>query len=61
VPIDHYKETLHKAGTYAAGLGAVTMLGLGSPGPAFSQMMTTFGLAGIVGECAHTPQRITCL
>lgn len=49
LPRDYKKETMTSALTYASGLGAISLLGFGSPGPAFSQMMTTFGLAGIVG------------
>ena len=35
---------------YTAGLGTLIGLGCASPYPAFTTMVTTFGLAGIVGE-----------
>ena len=49
VPRDYKKETLQKALQYTAGLGTVSLLGFVSPNAAFSNMFTTFGLAGIVG------------
>lgn len=35
---------------YSSGLGAITAIGCISPSPAFMSMVTTFGLAGIVGK-----------
>ncbi|VDM95637.1 unnamed protein product [Thelazia callipaeda] len=49
VPLSPFQQTLQKATTYTAGLGSVSLLGLTSPNASFSQMLTTFGLAGIVG------------
>lgn len=40
-----------------AGLGTLVALGMGSPNPAMTQMMTTFSLAGIVGY--HTVWSVT--
>lgn len=34
---------------YVLGLGTIALLGMGAPNLAFSQMLTTFGMAGIVG------------
>ncbi|KAB7497775.1 NAD(P) transhydrogenase, mitochondrial [Armadillidium nasatum] len=42
---------------YTAGLGGLMSLGVGSPNPAITQMMTTFSLAGIVGY--HTVWSVT--
>ena len=39
------------------GLGSITALGIGSPNPAMTQMMTTFALSGIVGY--HTVWAVT--
>uniref|UniRef100_A0A914EIL4 proton-translocating NAD(P)(+) transhydrogenase n=1 Tax=Acrobeloides nanus TaxID=290746 RepID=A0A914EIL4_9BILA len=52
-----FTKTLKSAGTYTGGIAALTLLGLGSPNPAFSQMMTTFALSGIVGY--HTVWGVT--
>ncbi|KAL7055122.1 hypothetical protein AAHC03_024517 [Spirometra sp. Aus1] len=41
----------------SVGLSGLVGLGLGSPSPAFTQMLTTFGLAGIVGY--HTVWGVT--
>ena len=40
-----------------SGLGGLLGLGMASPNPAFTTMMTTFGLAGIVGY--HTVWGVT--
>ena len=40
-----------------SGLGSLVALGMGSPNPAMTQMMTTFSLAGIVGY--HTVWSVT--
>jgi NAD(P) transhydrogenase len=55
--IDHFTENLWKAAFYAAAIGSVNLLGFVSPNPAFSQTLTTFGLAGIVGY--HTVWGVT--
>jgi H+-translocating NAD(P) transhydrogenase len=66
-----FMKTLKSAGTYTGGgfyhfllvlnnflgIAALTLLGLGSPNPAFSQMMTTFALSGLVGY--HTVWGVT--
>lgn len=48
-PEDYYKSTLTDSLMYTGGLGTVLGLGVAAPNAAFTQMMTTFGLAGIVG------------
>lgn len=55
--ISPFNETLRNSITYAAGLGGLMALGYGSPGPEFTSMVTTFGLAGIVGY--HTVWGVT--
>uniref|UniRef100_A0A672JGH1 NAD(P) transhydrogenase, mitochondrial n=1 Tax=Salarias fasciatus TaxID=181472 RepID=A0A672JGH1_SALFA len=54
--VSPFKATLTTAGMYT---GAATLLGLGlsAPNAAFTQMVTTFGLAGIVGY--HTVWGVT--
>ncbi len=42
-------ETMRSAATTAAGLTALVGLGAASPGPAFSAMLTKFGLASVCG------------
>lgn len=49
VPADPYKETLRSASSAAIGLTAIAALGVASPGPVFSSMLTKFGLASICG------------
>uniref|UniRef100_A0A914YTN0 proton-translocating NAD(P)(+) transhydrogenase n=1 Tax=Panagrolaimus superbus TaxID=310955 RepID=A0A914YTN0_9BILA len=44
-----FNKTFKSAATITAGVTGVTALGLASPNQSFSQMMTTFGLSGIVG------------
>merc|ERR1712002_205617 len=44
-----FQDGLKQAMTYTAGLGTLNALGCGSPGPAFTNMSTTFGLGCIVG------------
>lgn len=44
-----FQTTLQNSLYYTGGLGTLLALGYASPGPAFTTMMTTFGLAGIVG------------
>lgn len=52
-----FKETLNSAMLYTGGIGTMVGLGAISPNPAFTTMMTTFGLAGIVGY--HTVWGVT--
>lgn len=40
-----------------SGVGSILALGMGSPNPAFTSMLTTFGLSGIVGY--HTVWGVT--
>ena len=49
VPVDMMKVRTQDAIMYSAGLGGIIGLGIISPGSAFAQMITTFGLSGIVG------------
>lgn len=56
-PPNYFNETLKNALTYTAGLGAAVGLGMVSPNPAFTSMVTVFGLAGIVGY--HTVWGVT--
>nr|XP_055030268.1 NAD(P) transhydrogenase, mitochondrial-like isoform X2 [Misgurnus anguillicaudatus]XP_055030269.1 NAD(P) transhydrogenase, mitochondrial-like isoform X2 [Misgurnus anguillicaudatus] len=55
--ISPFKRTMTSAGVYTAGLTSVLGLGMVSPNAAFTQMVTTFGLAGIVGY--HTVWGVT--
>ncbi|KAL4613317.1 NAD(P) transhydrogenase, mitochondrial-like [Arapaima gigas] len=55
--ISPFKQTLTSASIYTAGLSGVLGLGMASPNSAFTQMVTTFGLAGIVGY--HTVWGVT--
>lgn len=50
-------KNLKTAAMYAAAIGSVNLLGFASPNPAFSQTITTFGLAGIVGYHTGTTRR----
>ena len=52
-----FQKTLKSSLTYTGGVTTVTALGLASPNASFSQMMTTFGLSGIVGY--HTVWGVT--
>lgn len=54
---DYYKETLKDSLLYTAGLGSLVGFGMVSPNPAFTTMMTTFALSGIVGY--HTVWGVT--
>ena len=49
-PVDPFKKTRNTALKYTAGLGTTLALGMASPDAAFTTMVTTFGLAGIVGK-----------
>uniref|UniRef100_A0A183CD08 NAD(P) transhydrogenase, mitochondrial n=1 Tax=Globodera pallida TaxID=36090 RepID=A0A183CD08_GLOPA len=53
----HLAKNLKTAAFYATAIGCVNLLGFVSPNPAFTQTMTTFGLAGIVGY--HTVWGVT--
>ncbi|KAK9959207.1 hypothetical protein ABG768_011278 [Culter alburnus] len=55
--ISPFKRTMTSAGVYTTGLSTVLALGIASPNAAFTQMVTTFGLAGIVGY--HTVWGVT--
>uniref|UniRef100_A0A8C6YGM9 proton-translocating NAD(P)(+) transhydrogenase n=1 Tax=Naja naja TaxID=35670 RepID=A0A8C6YGM9_NAJNA len=55
--ISPFRKTMTSAGVYTTGLTSVLGLGLISPNSAFTQMVTTFGLAGIVGY--HTVRGVT--
>ncbi|KAM4748007.1 NAD(P) transhydrogenase, mitochondrial-like isoform 1-T2 [Rhinophrynus dorsalis] len=52
-----FRKTMTSAGVYTAGLTGVLGMGMVSPNAAFTQMVTTFGLAGIVGY--HTVWGVT--
>lgn len=56
-PLSPFQKTLRSAALYTAGLGTISLLGLGSPDEALSKMLTTFALAGIVGY--HTVWGVT--
>uniref|UniRef100_A0AAZ3SKU9 proton-translocating NAD(P)(+) transhydrogenase n=1 Tax=Oncorhynchus tshawytscha TaxID=74940 RepID=A0AAZ3SKU9_ONCTS len=47
--VSPFKATLTTAGMYTGGLGTMLGLGLAAPNAAFTQMVTIFGLATIVG------------
>ncbi|ETE64250.1 NAD(P) transhydrogenase, mitochondrial, partial [Ophiophagus hannah] len=55
--ISPFRKTMTSAGVYTTGLTSVLGLGLISPNSAFTQMVTIFGLAGIVGY--HTVWGVT--
>lgn len=44
-----FKDTLRNSLLYAGGMGSLTALACASPNQAFTSMVTTFGLAGIIG------------
>lgn len=52
-----FRKTMTTASAYTAGLTGILGLGVVAPNLAFSQMVTTFGLAGIVGY--HTVWGVT--
>lgn len=52
-----FNETLKSSLMYTGGMGSLIALGCASPNPAFTTMVTTFGLAGIVGY--HTVWGVT--
>ena len=47
---NYFGDTLKDAFMYTTGLSGALGLGVLSPTPAFAGMVTTFGLAGLVGE-----------
>ncbi|XP_026029796.1 NAD(P) transhydrogenase, mitochondrial [Astatotilapia calliptera] len=55
--ISPFRATLTSAGVYTGGIATLLGLGLSAPNAAFTQMVTTFGLAGIVGY--HTVWGVT--
>ncbi|KAM7369090.1 hypothetical protein PAMP_013387 [Pampus punctatissimus] len=55
--VSPFKTTLTTASLYTGGIGTLLGLGLTAPNAAFTQMVTTFGLAGIVGY--HTVWGVT--
>ncbi|KAM3176309.1 hypothetical protein ACTXT7_006762 [Hymenolepis weldensis] len=57
VPVDPRIAKLKSALATSVGMSGLVGLGLASPSPAFTQMLTTFGLAGIVGY--HTVWGVT--
>lgn len=52
-----FADTMKSSLMYTTGLGSLLGLGVISPSPAFTTMMTTFGLSGIVGY--HTVWGVT--
>uniref|UniRef100_A0A668AVM3 proton-translocating NAD(P)(+) transhydrogenase n=1 Tax=Myripristis murdjan TaxID=586833 RepID=A0A668AVM3_9TELE len=55
--VSPFRATLTTASMYTGGLATLLGLGLSAPNAAFTQMVTTFGLAGIVGY--HTVWGVT--
>uniref|UniRef100_A0A672G8C4 NAD(P) transhydrogenase, mitochondrial n=1 Tax=Salarias fasciatus TaxID=181472 RepID=A0A672G8C4_SALFA len=55
--VSPFNRTMTSAGVYTAGVSTCLALGIISPNAAFTQMVTTFGLAGIVGY--HTVWGVT--
>uniref|UniRef100_A0A8C4V6E1 proton-translocating NAD(P)(+) transhydrogenase n=1 Tax=Falco tinnunculus TaxID=100819 RepID=A0A8C4V6E1_FALTI len=55
--ITPFRKTMTSASVYTAGLAGTLGLGIVAPNNAFTQMVTTFGLAGIVGY--HTVWGVT--
>uniref|UniRef100_A0A670JLW7 NAD(P) transhydrogenase, mitochondrial n=1 Tax=Podarcis muralis TaxID=64176 RepID=A0A670JLW7_PODMU len=55
--ITPFRKTMTTASAYTAGLSTLLGLGVAAPNSAFTQMVTTFGLAGIVGY--HTVWGVT--
>lgn len=56
-PPNPFADTMKSSLTYTAGLGTLIGLGVVSPNPAFTAMMSTFALSGIVGY--HTVWGVT--
>ncbi|XP_053699405.1 NAD(P) transhydrogenase, mitochondrial-like [Sabethes cyaneus] len=57
LPPNMFNETLKKSMMYTSGLGGLLGLGAIAPNPAFTTMMTTFAMSGIVGY--HTVWGVT--
>lgn len=57
IPLNPFNETMKSSLTYTTGLGTLIGLGVISPNPAFTAMMSTFALSGIVGY--HTVWGVT--
>ncbi|CAL8404000.1 unnamed protein product [Boreogadus saida] len=55
--VSPFSRTMTNAGVYTTGLSTCLALGIVAPNAAFTQMVTTFGLAGIVGY--HTVWGVT--
>ncbi|KAM5192187.1 NAD(P) transhydrogenase, mitochondrial [Mantella aurantiaca] len=55
--VSPFRKTMTNATAYTTGLASLLGLGIASPHSAFTQMVTTFGLAGIVGY--HTVWGVT--
>ncbi|KAH0627921.1 hypothetical protein JD844_008493 [Phrynosoma platyrhinos] len=55
--ITPFRKTMTTASAYTSGLATMLGLGVAAPNSAFTQMVTTFGLAGIVGY--HTVWGVT--
>ncbi|CAL8352960.1 unnamed protein product [Merluccius merluccius] len=55
--VSPFNRTMTNAGIYTTGLSTCLALGIMAPNAAFTQMVTTFGLAGIVGY--HTVWGVT--
>merc|ERR1712130_346575 len=49
VEVNHFNEKMKTALSYTGGLATINAMGVGSPGPAFTNMSTTFALGCIVG------------
>lgn len=56
-PPNPLNQALKNSLMYSTGMGGLMALGYASPSPAFTSMVTTFGLAGIVGY--HTVWGVT--
>lgn len=55
--VSPFKTTLNTALTTTTGIGTILGLGMVSPNPEFTSMLTVFGLSGIVGY--HTVWGVT--
>ena len=49
VPESPFKTTMRRSAVFTGGMGTLLALGMATPTPAFSTMITTFSLSGIVG------------
>lgn len=57
LPPNPFTEAMKSSLTYTTGLGTILALGVVSPNPAFTTMLTTFALSGLVGY--HTVWGVT--